>query len=87
MKDRIYKDLILVLKMCFIIFAFLGIFYTFFYEPIEYSDIRLIGVNGNTGTEYVIEVDGEQYIYHDDYRTYYSHNTNYEGRMKPDDSL
>ena len=25
MKERIYKDLILVLKMCFIIFAFLGV--------------------------------------------------------------
>lgn len=83
MKDRIYKDLVLVLKMCIIIMAFLGVFYTFFYKPITLEDIRLVEINGNTQSEYILEIDGEYYLYQNDFDTYYAHNSNAEGRIIP----
>lgn len=81
--DRIYKDLVLVLKMCVIIMAFLGVFYTFFYKPITFKDIKLVEINGNTQSEYILEIDGEYYLYQNDFDTYYAHNSNAEGRIIP----
>lgn len=81
MKDRIYKDLVLVLKMCIVIMAFLGVFYTFFYKPITLEDIKLVEINGNTQSEYILEIDGEYHLYQNDFDTYYAHNSNAEGRI------
>lgn len=83
MKDRIYKDLVLVLKMCIVIMAFLGVFYTFFYKPITLEDIRLVEINGNTQSEYILEIDGEYHLYQNEFDTYYSKNSNAEGRIIP----
>lgn len=82
-KDKIYRDLILVLKMCIVIMAFLGVFYTFFYKPVTLEDIKLVEINGNTQSEYILEIDGEYYLYQNDFDTYYAHNSNAEGRIIP----
>lgn len=82
-KDKIYRDLILVLKMCIVIMAFLGVFYTFFYKPITLEDIKLVEINGNTQSEYILEIKGEYHLYQNEFDTYYAHNSNAEGRIIP----
>lgn len=82
-KDKVYQDLVLVLKMCIVIMAFLGVFYTFFYEPITLEDIKLVEINGNTQSEYILEIDGEYHLYQNEFDTYYSKNSNAEGRIIP----
>ena len=82
-KDKVCRDLVLVLKMCIVIMAFLGVFYTFFYKPITLEDIKLVEINGNTQSEYILEIDGEYHLYQNEFDTYYSKNSNAEGRIIP----
>lgn len=81
--DKIYRDLVMVLKMCIVIMAFLGVFYTFFYKPITLEDIKLVEINGNTQSEYILEIKGEYHLYQNEFDTYYSKNSNAEGRVIP----
>lgn len=41
---------------------------------VNYDDIKLIAVNGNTNTEYIIEIDGTQYYKQNSFGYYYAQN-------------
>lgn len=41
---------------------------------VNYDDIKLIAVNGNTNSEYIIEIDGTQYYKQGEFAYYYAQN-------------
>lgn len=41
---------------------------------VNYDDIKLIAVNGNTNSEYIIEIDGVQYYKQGGFAYYYAQN-------------
>lgn len=41
---------------------------------VNYDDIKLIAVNGNTNNEYIIEIDGVQYYKQGGFAYYYAQN-------------
>lgn len=70
------KELLKGFLYCAIItFAIVGIAVaTGKLNVVNYDDIKLIAVNGNTNTEYIIEIDGTQYYKQGEVAYYYAQN-------------
>ena len=70
------KDLLKGFFYCFLIaFAIVGIAVaTGKLNVVNYDDIKLVSVNGNTNTEYIIEIDGTQYYKQGEFTYYYAQN-------------
>ena len=72
------KELLKGFLYCFVIaFAIVGIAVaTGKINIINYDDIKLVSVNGNTNTEYIIEIGDVQYYKQGEVAYYYAQNQN-----------
>lgn len=70
------KELLKGFFYCAVIaFAIVGIaFATGKLKVVDYNDIELVAVNGNTNSEYVIEIDGVKYYKQNNFDYYYAQN-------------
>lgn len=70
------KDLLKGFFYCFLLaFAIVGIAVaTGKIKVVDYSEIKLVAVNGNTNNEYIIEIDGVQYYKQGGFSYYYAQN-------------
>lgn len=69
------KEIIVAIIRCTIIaFAIYGIAIVIKGNIVKYNDIKLVAVNGNTNSEYIIEINDVQYYKQNEFNYYFAQN-------------
>lgn len=76
MTKEVKEIISLFVKAIIVAFAIAGILLaTGKVQILNKDDIHLVAVNGNTGEEYVLSINGEEHLYRGEWETYYAPNS------------
>ena len=76
MAKEVKEIISLFVKAIIVAFAVAGIlFASGKVQILNKDDIHLVAVNGNTGEEYVLFINGEEHLYRGEWETYYAPNS------------
>lgn len=75
MTKEIKGIITMIAKAIIVAFAIAGVlFASGKVKMVDYDEINLIAVNGNTNSEYILEIGGEQYYKQNSFNYYFAQN-------------